>query len=165
MFLSFPFYFQHKCRQHVSFYFRVFVKSKRSSTADNVSFYSSPSFHFEHKCASVCFILPGWCDLYYCVYGELDLRVRVLIFIHTCFTTSLKAVYCKDGMVLQRGPQSATLFGFDSTSEAEVWDCNLLCCKTVHLFLQAFVSCSLNGETLGIQRASVVATSSDQVNV
>merc|ERR1712168_1136287 len=50
-------------------------------------------------------------------------------------------------MVLQRAPQSATLFGFDSTTTGEA---------------EAFVSCTLNGEPLGMQRASVVATSSDQ---
>jgi len=72
------------------------------------------------------------------------LSILLLVFISS--TNALRfASFFQDGMVLQRGPQSATLFGFDSTSEAE-----------------AFVSCSLNGETLGIQRASVVATSSDQ---
>merc|ERR1719239_1464959 len=55
------------------------------------------------------------------------------------------ASFFQDGMVLQRAPQSATLFGFDSTTEAE-----------------AFVSCTLNGETLGVQRANVVASSSAQ---
>ena len=33
----------------------------------------------------------------------------------------------------------------------------------IHTCLQAFVSCTLNGETIGVQRANVVASSSAQV--
>ena len=32
----------------------------------------------------------------------------------------IMTIYKKDGMVLQRAPQSATIFGFDATTEAEV---------------------------------------------
>jgi len=72
--------------------------------------------------------------------------LSILLPVFISSTNALRfASFFQDGMVLQRAPQSATLFGFDSTTEAE-----------------AFVSCTLNGETLGIQRASVVATSSDQ---
>ena len=65
-------------------------------------------------------------------------------------------------MVLQRSPQSATIFGFDSTTEAEVKEIVEL--QNDHdSHLQAFVSCTFNGETLGLQRATVVASSTDQV--
>jgi len=55
------------------------------------------------------------------------------------------ASFFQDGMVLQRAPQSATIFGFDATTEAE-----------------AFVSCTLNGRTLDVQSARVTASQNDQ---
>jgi len=55
------------------------------------------------------------------------------------------ASFFQDGMVLQRAPQSATIFGFDATTEAE-----------------AFVSCTLNGRPLDVQRARVTASQNNQ---
>ena len=45
--------------------------SKRQSgrTTDNVSFYSS--FYFQHTGPSICVLLSGRMDLYYCVYIKL----------------------------------------------------------------------------------------------
>merc|ERR1712156_136539 len=55
------------------------------------------------------------------------------------------ASFFQDGMVLQRVPQSATVFGFDATTEAE-----------------AFASCTMNGRPLDVQTARVTASQNDQ---
>ena len=56
-------------------------------------------------------------------------------------------------------------FWFRFHDRGRGWNSNLLCWKIIQICFQAFVSCTLNGEALGIQRASVETTSSDQVNV
>jgi len=71
--------------------------------------------------------------------------LSILLFISS--TQALRfASFFQDGMVLQRAPQSATIFGFDSTATGEP---------------EAFVACTLNGEPLGMQRASVLASNQD----